>query len=467
MRIWAGISLGALPCATATRGMVKTNAETAGAQAGSLRRLRRRTPARLLTPRGNIPQWRCWVFSFLLLADLPGVASARGWGDATEGRPILQVFKASDYQTSNSRVAAVAQDHDGVLYFASDGLLRFDGAAWQRLSVGRDSMMKDVAVDDLGRIWVGGFGELGSFEKDASGQMHYTSLLSHLPPEHRDQLAIWGVEVTPRGIVFSANNKIMRWDGKSFIIWPLKEARRTVSQKIGNTVYTTHLTTGFWKLDGNEPVLVVPYNPSIKLLPFFLKPDGNSYLAVTNKGLARFEGSNLTLLSGDSNEFIADKILTSVVTLDDTTLAVGTYSGGVIIIDMDGGILRVIDRSSGLPNQTVDRLFVDSEKSLWIMTESGIARMDSSGAVTLFDESNHLTGRPIRSIAAQDGRLYVLTGEGIFVLNPRPDVRSSAAFELLSQYDMKLSYAALLPHSKGLLGSGFSGVRLLQPDGAV
>ena len=466
MRIWAGIFLGALPCATATRGMVRTNAATAGAQAGSLRRMRRRTPARLLTPRGNIPQWRCWVFSFLLLADLPGVASARGWGDATEGRPILQVFKASDNQTE-SQVSAVAQDRDGVLYFASDGLLRYDGSAWQHFQVGRDAVMKYGAADELGRIWVAAFGELGYFEKNASGQLHYTSLLPQLPPEYRDQLEIWAVDVTSHGIVFSANNKIMRWDGRSFTIWPLREARRSDSQKIGNTVYTFHGRTGLWKFEGDVPVLVVPSDISTGPLPSYLKPDGDSFLTVTTWGLARLEGSKLTLLSGNSNQYIKNNFLTSAVALDDATLAVGTYSGGAIIIDLKGDILRVIDRSSGLPNQTVDRLFVDSEKSLWIMTESGIARMDSSGAVTLFDESNHLTGRPIRSIAAQDGRLYVLTGEGIFVLNPRPDVRSSAAFELLSQYDMKLSYAALLPHSKGLLGSGFSGVRLLQPDGAV
>src|SRR5664280_969781 len=467
MRIWEGIFLGALDCAAAVRGMVRTNADTAGAQAGSLHRLGRRTSARLLTPRGNIPQWRCWVSFFLLLADLPGAASARGWGDAIEGRPILQVFRVSDFQTNDARVAAVAQDRDGLLYFASDGLLRYDGSAWQRFSVGRDSMMKDVAVDDLGRIWVGGFGELGCFEKDASGQLHYTSLLSHLPPGQRDQLAIWGVKVTSRGIVFSANNKIMRWDGKSFTIWPLKEARRAVSQKIGTTVYSTHLTTGFWKLEGDEPVLVVPYNPSIKLLPFFLKPDGNSYLAVTNKGLARFEGSNLTLLSGNSNEFITDKIITSVVALDDATLAVGTYSGGAIIIDLKGDILRVIDRSSGLPEQTVDSLFVDREKNLWITTAGEIARMDNSGAVTLFDETNHLTGKPIRSITVQDSRLHVITGDGVFVLNPQPDVRPSAAFELLPQPDLKLSYQALLPHREGLLSAGLAGVRLLPPNGIV
>jgi signal transduction histidine kinase/CheY-like chemotaxis protein/HPt (histidine-containing phosphotransfer) domain-containing protein len=93
--------------------------------------------------------------------------------------------------------------------------------------------------------------------------------------------------------------------------------------------------------------------------------------------------------------------------------------------------------------------------------------MDSSGAVTVFDEVNHLTGKSIESIAAQEGRLYAITGDGIHALKPRLDARSSASFELLPQPDLKLSISSLLPHSLGLLSSGFLGARLLQPDGTL
>ncbi|MDD2764619.1 MAG: ATP-binding protein [Opitutaceae bacterium] len=395
---------------------------------------------------------------------------AWGWGDATEGRPLLHVFKLGDLPAGTARVQSAAQARDGKLYFGCDnGLLQFDGTTWRLFSTGNNLGIYNLAIDEQDRIWIGGYGSIGHYEKDSSGQLRYTSLLSQLPPEYRDQLIeIWGVEVTSRGVVFSASNKIMRWDGKSFHVWPLKDARRALSQKIGDAVYTLNLDTGLWKLEGDEPALVVPYDPAKKILPCYLKPiEDGAFLAVTTLGLARLDGSKLTLLPGNCGQFIKDNIHTCATAIDENTFAIGTYHGGAILVDNQGNILRVIDRASGLPDQAINSLFLDREKSLWITTDAGIARMDSRGAVTLFDESNHLTGRTIQSIATQDGRLHVITSNGVFALKPGADARSPAEFELLPQADLKLSTRSLFPHSRGLLNSGFLGVRLLRPDGTL
>ena len=392
---------------------------------------------------------------------------ANSWDDSTEGRPLLQVFKASDYQ-ANATVKTVAQDRNGTLYFGSDALLQYDGTTWRRFSTGNNLVINGLAVDEQRRIWAGGYGDIGYLEKDASGQLHYTSLLAQLPPEHRNQLEVWGVEVTSRGVVFSATDKIMRWDGRSFTIWPLPDARRAFSQKIGDVVYTLHLTTGLWKLEGDGPMLVVPYDPSTKCLPCFLKPiAGDSFLAVTTLGLARLNGSKMTLLPGNCGNFIQENFFTTACVLDDQTFAIGTYRGGIVLVDDQGNIVRIIDRASGLPDQAVNSLFLDREKNLWITTERGIARMESNGAVTVFDEANHLTGRSVSSIAMQDGRLHVITSDGVSVLKPRPDARSSATFELLPDPNLKRSNMALLSHARGLLNAGFVGIRLLQPDGTL
>ena len=106
----------------------------------------------------------------VIIGAIPCSVFARGWGDSTEGRLLVQVFKASDYQ-SNSRVSAAAQDRDGVLYFASDGLLQYDGSAWRHFPTANNRGANGLAIDDHGRIWVGGFRLVGYLEKDPSGQL--------------------------------------------------------------------------------------------------------------------------------------------------------------------------------------------------------------------------------------------------------------------------------------------------------
>jgi signal transduction histidine kinase/DNA-binding NarL/FixJ family response regulator len=173
----------------------------------------------------------------------------------------------------------------------------------------------------------------------------------------------------------------------------------------------------------------------------------------------------MTLLPGNCGNFIRENFITAACLIDDQTFAVGTYGGGVVLVDLQGNIVRVIDRASGLPDQCVNGLFLDREKNLWITTQNGIARMDSSGAVTIFDEVNHLTGRSISSIAAQDGRVHVITGDGVLALKSSPNTFVPAAFELLPNPNLKRSNQALLSNAKGLLNAGFKGIRLLQPDG--
>jgi signal transduction histidine kinase/CheY-like chemotaxis protein/sugar lactone lactonase YvrE len=403
----------------------------------------------------------------LILGAAPCSMPARGWSDTTAGRPLLQVFKAADFQGSG-RVNAAAQDRDGVLYFGGDGIITYDGVSWRHCAVGNNLGVRGLAIDEQGRIWAGGTGEIGYCEKDATGELHYVSLLSRLPPKDRNQLVVWDVEVTPRGIVFSAGNKIMRWDGKSFCIWPLPEARQASSQRISDAVYITHPETGLWKLDGDRPVLAVPFDPLLKQVPYFLQPlGGDAFLAVTTSDMARLDGAKLTLLPGNCGSFVRENLVSAACAIDDNTLAIGTCRGGLILVDRRGDILRVVDRDSGLPNQSVNGLFLDREKSLWITTQCGIARMDTRAAVTVFDEFNHLPGGSISAIAIHNGALLVTTADGVRMLKPRSTPVSAAAFEPLPDPGLKRSHLALLSHARGLLSAGFGGIRLLDADGAL
>ena len=421
-----------------------------------------RTPENLR--RHGIP--RMLVVTMLLSSFAP-LALGLGWGDANAGRPVIQTLTSSDF-TANASSLAIQQDRRGLIYFGCDGLLQYDGSAWRHSAAGGSDQILAIAIDDSGRIWVGGTGELGYFDEDHSGKLLYTSLVPRLPPALRDNLSVWGVEVTARGVVFSANDKILRWAGGTFQVWPLPEARRAVSQRIGDTVYITHLTTGLWKLAGDQPELIVPYDPATKVLIGYLKPlDQGSFLAVTTQGLGRLDGSKLTLLPGNSGPFINTNIQTCATALNDTTLAVGTLYGGVILVDPKGDILRVIDRAAGLPAQGINSLFLDRANDLWISTTNGIARMDGDGAVSVFDETSHLSGRPVSCAIAHDNQIRVLTANGIFALRSRADASASARFEALPQPGLRLSDQALLAHPLGLLSSGFLGVRLLHDDGTL
>jgi signal transduction histidine kinase/CheY-like chemotaxis protein len=403
----------------------------------------------------------------LVLAATAPVAAARGWCDPNEGQPLLQRFVPGDYRT-NASIKSADQDRDGVIYFASDVLLRYNGTQWDTTSLGDGAFLTDLAIDAQSRIWVGGIDTIGYLDRRASGRLEFTSLRSELPAEARQRLDIRSIELTSRGVVFCATDKVIRWDGRSFRIWPMDDCRHVLSQQIEDAVYVLRADSGLWRLENDEIGLVLPYDSVNRNPPCYLVPAGrDAFLAVTSAGLARLDGSKLTPLPSDCDQFIKDNIVTCAATIDRTTLAVGTFRGGAILIDMEGHILQVIDRAAGLPDQAVNEFLLDREKSLWIMTDNGVARMDGSGAASVFGERTHLIGQSILAMAAHTGRLHVVTGDGIFALKPRDAPHLPAMFERLPHPELKHSSRALLSLPHGLLTSGFGGARLLQADGTV
>lgn len=410
---------------------------------------------------------RCAFIAGLCLSAASSPAFSLGWSDTAAGRPLLEVFKPGE-RYGGCRFYVTVQDRDGVLYFGGDDVTSFDGETWRHCAVGNNLGVHGLAVDESGRIWVGGVGEIGYCERDSTGALRYVSLLSRLSREHREHLVVWDVEASPRGIVFSAGNKIMRWDGRAFAIWPLPEARSASSQKISDAVYIAHPETGLWKLDGDRPVLAVPFDPLLGRVPCFLHPlGGNAFLAVTPSALARLEGAAMTVLPGNCGNFIRENVVSAACAIGGHTLAVGTCRGGMALINERAEILRVIDRASGLPDQCVNGLFLDREKNLWITTQGGIVRMDTSTAVTVFEEVSHLPAGSTGAIASHNGRLHVIAGDGIRALKPGPASLSGAGFEPLPNPGLKRSHLALLSHARGLLNAGIGGIRLLQTDGAL
>src|SRR5687767_615021 len=73
------------------------------------------------------------------------------------------------------------QNSQGVMVFANgDGILKYDGVAWEFHSLPNLSIVRSLAMDENGRVYVGAYNELGYLTADKQGNHEYVSLLNHL-----------------------------------------------------------------------------------------------------------------------------------------------------------------------------------------------------------------------------------------------------------------------------------------------
>jgi ligand-binding sensor domain-containing protein len=92
---------------------------------------------------------------------------------------------------------------------------------------------------------------------------------------------------------------------------------------------------------------------------------------------------------------------------------------GCLILDPETGEKTWVNRSNGLPEEFVTCIKSDGE-TMWIGTLAGLAEYRGDGIVNVFLRDDPLYGtQRIKDIEpAPDGRVWILTEEGLFVLEP-------------------------------------------------
>src|SRR5262249_21723100 len=111
---------------------------------------------------------------------------------------------------------------------------------------------------DGNRLWAGAIGEIGVFERTRVGGWSYRSLNSLLAPEHRVFGDAWNVLAEPGGAIFVTDEKLMRWDGRSFRVWTMPGTRHLRALRADGTIYIQHRSTGVYRMMADGPELIWP-----------------------------------------------------------------------------------------------------------------------------------------------------------------------------------------------------------------
>ena len=107
------------------------------------------------------------------------------------GSYLFQRYTPKEYVASPQNWS-VAQDRRGVMYFGnSDGVLEFDGVTWKVTPVPNRSIVRSVAVDERGTIYVGAQGDFGflkQIRQEPSPSFHF----SRDCPRRTDSFQMYG-----------------------------------------------------------------------------------------------------------------------------------------------------------------------------------------------------------------------------------------------------------------------------------
>lgn len=305
------------------------------------------------------------------------------------------------------------------MYFGNtNGILRYDGVNWHLIRTEKNTTVRALAMDKDGRIYVGGQSEFGYLVPDSSGVQKFHSLVPKLRPEERNFTDVWNVYIASDGIYFVSSERLFRLDQYGFVqSWKAKSSIFN-SYLIDGKVLIDDKKNGLMGLDNDNLVAVPGAGEFTKINTCSILPyNGSTKLVVTaSRGLFLYDGNHIRhfktyadSLIEKSEPYVAKKIL-------DGTYLIGTLKNGLINIDKDGYLLRVINKKNGLQDNAVLNIFQDRDLNVWVMHENGISRVSWFSPFSYFSEPLYNLHGSIESIVRTGNSLYLATGMGVYEL---------------------------------------------------
>jgi len=358
-------------------------------------------------------------------------------------------------------VYAVERDAHGVVYLASTVVSAYDGSRWHHIPIEGTNQVQALAADPTGRIWVGAVGNLGHLEQDAPGRARFVSLLPKLPEAEREAITIWSVHPFEGAVYFFATDRVYKWDGERFTIWPFRSYLRVFAYKVRDRLFFTNQLDGIQEIRDGQPRKVLDMEQVGRDVVTFITahPSADDMLLGTGKHLYRFDGESLTLLREDALSAISNDLVVGAVPMDDGMIAIATYLNGIHLMDATGQVRAHIDETDGLRDPQIHFLCRARDGMIWAGLGTGVAHFPADMDIRFFAGGTDFDARSTRRLVRSGGNLYALTNRELLLLDgddaPRKAQPSDTTYYL----------SDIIDHPDGLIVAGFLGLRQMHTEG--
>ena len=335
----------------------------------------------------------------------------------------IQSFSPDQYNAANQNWDITQSDENDIFFANNDGLLKYNGSRWTTYLSPNGSIVRSIkAVKN--RVYAALYEDFGYWEKDISGNHIYVSLVNENELTVDNDEEFWNILYYDDWLIFQSFKRLIMYNDVSREIKTFEPSKNIFNSFIvEKRIYYT-LSSGLYTIEnGNEKLIsndtrLKNTNQYPHILNIFKKD--NSILIVTDK-LEFYEllpnGNLIDLYSLSTNPLFSGISVFKTIRLKDGGFAIGTVGRGLMLIDKNGNLIKIIDKSQGIINNTILSLYEDSKNNLWLGLDNGISLINSESAFKIYNDSDGILGTVYAS-KFYKGILYVGTNQGLFYKKP-------------------------------------------------
>ncbi len=346
------------------------------------------------------------------------------FGQNTIALPEIINYGTQEYDAGTQNYKVV-QNSQGIIYVANNqGMLSFDGNKWNKYILPNETIIRSLAMGDQGRVYVGAQSEIGYFEPNEYGLLHYHSLTHLIPASQMEFADVWNVIVAKDQVFFRSNKKIFLLNSGKLVVYPSInwDYLGYSNGLLFANEYQKGLLTfknGLW-----VPFVVSGTLPVNSRVVDLVSVNKDTSLIVTKRdGIFYYAQNKLTPFTSPDLRQIVDKNVGGMVKINDESYAIGTNLAGLFIVNRKGELVQRLSKQEGLQNNNVINLFVDKRKNLWLALDNGVDFIAYNNSIRHIYPDKQEHGSGYASHIYKDN-LYIGTATGLFraAITPRSDL---------------------------------------------
>lgn len=357
------------------------------------------------------------AFTYILLS-LFTLLRAQAQGEKpfhrVQGIPEILNYSQQDFK-GDSQFWVASEDQQGILYFGNnDGVLIFDGERWDKVPLPNKSSVRSLTTDETGKVYVGGYNEIGRIQKDPYGRYTYKSLLKDLNIQIQNLENLWQVHCVNERIVYRSFKHLIAIHGDIATSIPAK-GDFIYANQVNGQYYVQDTQLGLLCLDiqkkqlstlipseqlNEEQIVAILPSQSTHQLLIFTKPGQVFRLDLqtgqTNPKKRLFDkGANNQVLCGLKSP--------------NGWYYLGTLSNQMIILDESGEIKAYRSQHINLKDKTILNLFQQKNGNIWVMLNNGLSLINfTAPCINLFDQAS------VYKVLIRKDTIFIATNQGVF-----------------------------------------------------
>ncbi len=331
------------------------------------------------------------------------------------GLPQIKTYEKLDYASGPENLG-ISYQGNKKLFANQAGLLVYDGTHWTTYLTPLNTIQRSVNVAN-DTIWIGGQSELGYFIPDPSGSLQYTSITDVFFDNNYNLGEIWDLECLNGWLyIRSSTHDIYAYrNGK--VIHLINSSHISKIKAVNRELIVSIKDEGISKIDSTHEISMLIDASTFNFnVVDIAATDSTMYFLTESNGIYRYDEKNLTQWETNVDDYLETKLLRCGIYSSQLGLLIGTKLGGFVQIDEDGKALRVLDKSSGLLNNEVNAIAIDTDLTVWLTSQNGIDRFNVDSGQSIFFPDGELQGA-VYDVKRWNNKLFFCTNNGLYTID--------------------------------------------------